>query len=299
MIGLVTEIQRFSLHDGPGIRTTVFLKGCNMHCGWCHNPETIRPYAQLHYYERNCIQCYKCVYACPSKAHKKIGGEHRFFPNLCVGCGKCAAICYPGAMVMSGMRMTAEAVMAEIEQDIPYYRDSGGGVTLSGGEVLCQTEFAVELAAACRQKGIPVAIETNLSRPLADFPELMRNVDLVMGDLKLIDDAEHRLLTGLGNGTVLQNIRWLDETGRDYIIRTPLIPGATDSEENIAGIARFLSEMKHIRYYELLNYNPLGESKYKSLVRDNPYAAARPLPANRLENYRKLAEAAGINARTA
>ena len=127
--GMITEIERFALNDGPGIRTTVFFKGCNMNCAWCHNPETIRCGRDLLYHANKCIGCYKCVYACPSKAHKRIDGVHRYFPNLCVKCGKCADICYAGAMEMSGRKATVREVMAEILQDKPYYQSSGGGVT--------------------------------------------------------------------------------------------------------------------------------------------------------------------------
>ena len=298
MAGMVTEIERFALNDGPGIRTTVFLKGCDMRCAWCHNPETIRPGRDLHYYARNCIGCFQCVYACPSKAHKKIDGEHRFFPNLCVRCGKCAKICYAGAMVMSGEEMTVEQIMAQVVQDKPYYRDSKGGVTISGGEVLCQQDFALALTEACHAQGIEVGLETNLNTAMDKARALLQQVDLIMCDVKIFDDAQHRQWTGVGNQTILENIRLLDSLHVPYIVRTPVVPGVSDSDENIAAIAAYLKDCKNLMYYELLNFNPLGAPKYESLSRENPFQDAKPLPKARMLALAGIARAQGVNART-
>lgn len=297
MTGMVTEIERFALNDGPGIRTTVFFKGCDMHCAWCHNPETIRPTRELHYYARNCIGCYKCVYTCPSKAHKKIDGVHRFFPNLCIHCGKCAKVCFAGAMVTSGETMTVEDIMAQVMQDKPYYDDSRGGVTLSGGEVLCQHDFALALTRACHVQGISVGLETNLNKPFDEARPLLAEVDLIMCDLKLWDTDAHRRLTGVGNETILENLRRLDELDVPIIVRTPVVPGATDSDENIAAIAACLAPCRNLQYYELLNFNPLGQPKYESLSRENPYAQAKPLPKARMRELLAVAQGAGIPAR--
>lgn len=289
--GNITEIQRCSFNDGPGIRTTVFLKGCNMNCAWCHNPETIRHTKDLHYYAGNCIGCYKCVYVCPCKAHKKINGEHRFFPNLCVKCGKCAAVCFAGAMEMSGTQMSVEDVMKQIVQDKPYYIDSNGGVTISGGEVTCQLEFATELAEACKAEGISVGIETNMNIPFEEMKPLLDKIDLVMCDLKIFDNDEHKKWTAVENDLIKENIKKLDELGLPYIVRTPLIPDATDSDANIKAIAEFLQDAKNMMYYELLNFNPLGGSKYKSLSRKNVFADAKPLPKARIQELKEIAEA--------
>lgn len=298
MAGMVTEIQRFVLNDGPGIRTTVFLKGCNMRCAWCHNPETIRGGRDLHYYARNCIGCFKCIYVCPSKAHKKIDGVHRFFPNLCVRCGKCAKICYADAMVMSGEEMSVEQVMEQVIQDKPYYDDSHGGVTLSGGEVLCQQDFSLELVEACHAQGIHVGIETNLNTPMDQARALLSKVDLIMADFKLSDDEAHRRWTGVSNETIKENLRLLDGLGIPYIIRTPVIPGVNDREEEIGAIARHLQPFQNMLYYELLAFNPLGAPKYESLSLANPFAEAKPLPRERIQELAAVARAAGINTRT-
>lgn len=283
MKGMVTDIQRFSLNDGPGIRTTVFLKGCNMRCAWCHNPETIDSRAELLFYPQNCIHCYKCVSVCPSKAHKLIGGEHRLFRDLCIRCGKCTAVCYAQALQMSGKLMSVEEIMHEVLQDRAYYIDSMGGVTFSGGEVFCQPEFLLSLMDACQKEGIHTAIETNLASPFSVMEPILKRTSLVMCDLKLWDSEEHKRWTGIGNEQVLKNIQLLDELGIPFIVRTPLIPGITDSDENLEQIADFLQGLHNLQYYELLNFNPLGNGKYDALSRENPFAEHRPLPQQQVQ----------------
>ena len=298
---LITEIERFALNDGPGIRTTVFFKGCNLKCSWCHNPETLSLRQDLHYYADKCIRCYKCVYACPCKAQKRINNEHRYFRNLCVRCGKCAEICYAGAMAVSGKKMTVDDVMAELVQDKSYYHASGGGITLSGGEVLCQMEFAENLTDACHREGIQVGIETNLSYPWDSIKGFIGKLDLVMCDIKIMDSTEHKKWIGAGNEMILDNVSHLDECNIPYIVRTPLIPGASDSDRNIKGIAEFLSGLRgrDLKYYELLNYNPLGASKYESLDKKNQFKDDRPLPVKRLNELKAIAESYGIDVRIA
>ena len=301
MEGMITEVERFALNDGPGIRTTVFLKGCNMKCAWCHNPETISMRRDLHYYASKCISCYKCVYACPCKAQKRINNVHMYYPNLCVKCGRCAEICYAGAMVISGKKVTTEEVMHEIMQDKPYYLTSGGGVTISGGEVFCQREFAESIIDACRDNGIQTAVETNLNFPWEEIEPVIRKLDLVMCDLKINDSEEHKKWTGVGNETIKASLASLAQSGVPFIVRTPLIPGATDADENIAAIASYLKDINQngsLLYYELLNFNPLGDTKYQSLKKKNPFSEARPLPEARLEQLKKIAGQAGIPVRT-
>ena len=300
MNGIVTEIERFALNDGPGIRTTVFLKGCNMKCAWCHNPETINPSRDMLYYANKCIGCYKCIYACPCKAQKRINNVHMYYPNICVKCGRCAEICYAEAMVIGGKNMSVDEVMSEVVQDKAYYKDSGGGVTLSGGEVLFQQDFADALTDACHAEGIPVAIETNLSFPWDKIEPFIRKQDLVMCDLKIADSEEHKKWTGIGNETIRENIRCLAKSGIPFLVRTPVIPGATDSNRNIQEIASFLAEINEnstMLYYELLNFNPLGDTKYKSMRRKNPFENAKPLPAARMKELKEVAEQTGIPVR--
>lgn len=294
MTTLVTDIQRFSLSDGDGIRTTVFLKGCNMRCTWCHNPETISRTPELMFYRTKCIGCGRCFEVCPVGAHKLIDGEHIIDRELCKRCGRCAEACYAEALATCGKEMSVEEVMAEVRQDKAYYDNSKGGVTISGGEVLCNLEFATELARRCRAEGISCAIETNLSFPFEAIEPLIRELDHVMFDIKLFDGEEHKKHTGITNKTLLENAYKLDKLGILLTVRTPLIPGVTDTEENISAIAEYISGMKNLVRYELLNFNPLGESKYRGLDKENLHESARPLGEDRLARLKACAEAKGI-----
>ncbi|MGI6333536.1 MAG: glycyl-radical enzyme activating protein [Saccharofermentanales bacterium] len=294
MVGIITDIQRFCLNDGPGIRTTIFLKGCNMSCAWCHNPETISYNCQIHFYPAKCIGCYNCIKICPVGAQQVVDGEHRIDRALCTGCGMCADICYPGALVLSGKKMTTEQVMQEVLQDKAYYLDSGGGVTLSGGEVLCQKDFALSLVRSCHENNISIGLETNLGLPFETVEPLLREVDLLMIDIKLIDDAQHRKWTGVTNQLVLENITKVSKLGIPIIIRTPLIPGVTDTEENLTRIATFVASIPNVLYYELLNFNPLGEAKYKSLEKENVFEKVRPLSNEKLEKISFMLRNYGI-----
>lgn len=259
MKGIVTDIQKFSLHDGEGIRTTVFFKGCNMRCDWCHNPETISREPQRAFYRQKCIGCGHC--------------EH----------------CPTGARVVIGKEKSADEVYCELAADLPYYQASGGGVTLSGGEPLMQAEFACELIKRCRNAGMGTAIETNLSLPFERMEMLLPYLDEVFFDIKLMDDAHHRRRIGVSNAAVLENARKLAQKGTPAVVRTPLIPGVTDTRENICAIAAFVHTLPNVRYYELLNFNPLGEEKYRAL--DMPCAHENERPLKR-ETLRALAEAA-------
>lgn len=295
MKGLISNIQRFSLTDGDGIRTTVFFKGCNMKCGWCHNPETLSGAPELMFYESKCIGCGKCFAACPEGAHSVVDGKHIIDREKCTACGKCAAVCYAEALVMCGKEMTVDEVLREVRQDKAYYDSSKGGVTLSGGEVLCQRDFAMALADACHAEGISVALETNLCFAFDYIKPLAEKADLIMCDLKLMDEAAHKANTGVSNVNILKNIKLLDTLGIPMIVRTPLIPGVTDGEGNLGRIAAFLGDMKNLVRYEVLNFNPLGEGKYKSLDTHNPYEAARPLGEARLMEIRALLDGAKVS----
>ena len=274
--GLITDIQRFSLNDGPGIRTTVFFKGCNMRCEWCHNPETICHQKEIMFYANKCIGCGKCFEVCPVGAHKVIDGAHVIEREKCTLCGKCVENCYAEALVFSAKEMTSDEIMSEILQDKVYYEESGGGVTLSGGEVTCQKELALEIVEKCKKNGIKTAVETNLLMPFESIKELLFSLDLIMFDIKIFDNDNHKKHTGVSNTSILENAKKLDGLGIPYIVRTPLIPGVTDSEENLTSIAEFLATCKNLLYYELLNFNPLGASKYKSLDGNDKFSEARP-----------------------
>lgn len=292
---LITDIQRFSLSDGDGIRTTVFFKGCNMNCTWCHNPETIKTERELMFYETKCIGCGKCFAACPTGAQQVKDGKHIIDRAKCINCGKCADVCYAEALVMCGKEMSVEDVMFQVRQDKAYYDSSNGGVTISGGEVVCQKEFASELADACHKEGIKVAVETNLCYVFDFAKDLLEKMDLIMCDVKIFDDESHKTYTGVSNKLILENVLKLDELNIPVIVRTPLIPGATDSTENIENIANYIKGMKNLFRYEILNFNPLGEGKYKALDAENEFESARPFNEENLERIREILNKTGIS----
>ena len=254
----VTNIQRFSLNDGPGIRTTVFLQGCNMRCDWCHNPETI-------------------------PAHP----VEMFYKEKCIGCGKCKEGCTSGARSMSSREMTVEEVMREVRQDKLYYDESGGGVTVSGGEPSLRADFVIALTDACHADGIKIAVETNMSLPWAQIEPMLSKMDLVMCDIKLNATVEHMKHTGLDNQTVFNSIGRTSRLGVPIIVRTPLIPGVTDSVENLRPIAEYIAKMDNIVRYELLNFNPLGGSKHEALSQVDLYDGVKMRPPERLDELRK------------
>jgi len=292
---LITDIQRFSLSDGDGIRTTVFFKGCNMNCTWCHNPETIKTERELMFYETKCIGCGKCFSACPTGAQQVKDGKHIIDRAKCINCGKCADVCYAEALVMCGKEMSVEDVMFQVRQDKAYYDSSNGGVTISGGEVVCQKEFASELADACHKEGIKVAVETNLCYAYDFAKDLLEKMDLIMCDVKIFDDESHKTYTGVSNKLILENVLKLDELNIPVIVRTPLIPGATDSTENIENIANYIKGMKNLFRYEVLNFNPLGEGKYKALNAENHFESARPFNEDKLSEIRDTLTKIGVS----
>jgi pyruvate formate lyase activating enzyme len=267
-----------------------------MACKWCHNPETLSLAPQLMTYPERCIFCFNCAHACKHGATvtEGFGAAARlaFYKEKCVDCGACADVCYTGARVMSGKEMSVDEVMAEVLQDTNYYRNSEGGITVSGGEATVQPEFTLAILEACKKAGIPTAIETNMYADWSVFERLIPALDLVMLDIKLFDDEAHRKWVGVGNGRVLENVKKI--TARlPTIIRTPVIPGVNDSAEEIGKIASFVKDLDNVEYYELLLYNPLGESKYQALGMENPFAGQKPQTGAERDALTKAAEACG------
>lgn len=296
---LVTHIQRFSVHDGPGIRTTVFLKGCQLHCVWCHNPETIKTGPELQVMADRCIGCGACLEACAAGARTMIDGQIVYRRDLCKACGSCAEVCYAKALVLIGRETGIDEVLREVLADRDFYESSGGGVTLSGGEPLLQLAFAKELLARCVAEGIHTAIETNLMWPWERVERLLPVVDLVMADLKFFDDTLHRRYTGAPNTHVLYNLRRLAEKGMPVIIRTPLVANLSDSVEDMEQKAAFLAGLKNIQLYELLPYHPLGEGKRAGLGLKPPEFVMEAPGAERLSALLEVARKAGLNVRVA
>ena len=265
MKGMVLNIQRFSTHDGPGIRTTVFFKGCSNACAWCHNPEAIRLEREVQVFPHQCIGCGRCLNICPEHAHEVVDGEKGYHRELCRQCGRCVEGCFAGALVMAGESMNVDEVMEEILKDEPYYRHSKGGVTFSGGEPVLQKDFLLALLQRCKACDVHTAIETAGNYRWAYLEALLPHTDLIMYDLKILDSELHRRYVGNKGERVRDNLLKLAAAHRPVIVRTPVVGGVNDTEKEISDIARFIKDMDGLLYYQLLPYHELGNAKRESL----------------------------------
>ena len=264
-MGIIYNIQRFSLHDGPGVRTTVFLKGCPLRCVWCHNPESQRIRPQLSLFDARCLRCGECLTVC--ECHRVADGVHTVDFAACGACGRCASHCAAGALEMLGQETSADEAAQEALRDLPFYETSGGGVTLSGGEPTMQAEFAAEILRQVRAGGAHTALETCGHAPWRSFERLLPHLDMVLYDVKQMDAEKHRAYTGVDNTLILDNLRRLcsRDVRAEIVVRTPVIPGYNDQPENFAALADFLRGLERTPRVELLPYNELAGSKYPRL----------------------------------
>ena len=302
--GFVSNIQRFSLHDGPGIRTLVFMQGCPLACKWCCNPEGQRPYPQLRFLTIKCVgrdTCgAPCVRACPEEAITlSEEGKPQIDWELCTNCGKCAEACPYRALTILGKRMTVEEVLAEVEKDRAFYNRSGGGVTVGGGEPLMQFEFVLAFLKRCKERFLDTGLETCGHAPWEHLKETSKYLGLIYYDIKHMDPEKHKELTGVSNKLILRNAKRAlsGEVDSKVIVRTEVIPGHNDSEEHIAAIARFVVESGG-KMIELLPYHALGSSKYKQLGMKYELTAIRPPSEEHMRKLRKLVESFGLKEMT-
>lgn len=270
----IVEIKRFAVHDGDGIRTTVFFKGCPLKCVWCHNPESISFAPQLAYYEKQCVACGECVEACALGAQKIVCGEHRFERKICTGCGKCEASCLGDALKVFGREMTVEELLPLVLEDREFFETSDGGVTLSGGECLMQADFCGELLKRLKEKDIHTAVDTCGFVSKAALDKVMPYTDVFLYDLKAMDVAVHIRCTGKPNGVILENLRYLDGCGKPVEIRIPYVPGMNDHQ--IEKMAAFLKLRRNIIRVRVLPYHNYAGSKYRALDMENTLPAVLP-----------------------
>lgn len=286
--GKIINIMKYSIHDGPGIRTTVFFKGCPLNCQWCHNPESQSFGQELMYRPDRCIGCGQCLETCPNGAIVSMSGKLEYLRDQCQVCGACCKVCHAGVRELVEKTMSVSEVMAEIEKDLVFYDESGGGVTFSGGEAVMQPVFLLEMLKECRKKEIHTAVETCGYVNLEFLQTISDYVDLFMYDLKLMDSQKHQRVTGVPNERILENLSWLAEHHPKVIVRVPVIPGINDEEENLHQIGDFVASLKQVLELHLLPYHKAGVDKYQRL------GLTYLLPDIQAPDHERMEQIAGI-----
>lgn len=306
MKGSIFDVQRFSIHDGPGIRTTVFLKGCPLSCLWCQNPESIRKGKEIIFNRSKCIGCGRCQEVCALGAIA-LESRERVDRVRCNLCGQCISVCYANALRMVGQEITTALLLEEVLKDLPFYLESGGGVTLSGGEPLIQLDFCFEFLKLCKGKGINTCVETAGFASWSSLEALLPFVDLFLYDLKVIDGEKHRRFTGVKNDLILENAVRLCASGASVEFRMPLVPGHNDDEEDLERMTEFIKDviLKSPRSrgsrpeptLHILLYHRLGMSKYEQLGRDYPLMEVPTPSAELIERIKSRCERLGVKVR--
>ena len=292
--GMIFNIQRFSIYDGPGARTTVFFKGCNLKCKWCHNPESIPAQKLLEFYPDKCIGCGRCFTACPAEAHKfDSDGVHIIDRDECIRCMKCVDSCFAEALISVGEVVTAEKIVKAVMTDCEYYKGSGGGVTFSGGECMQQIDFLSEIMAELHEKGIHTAVDTAGHQPWEKFEKILPYADMFLYDVKAAKSETHKLLTGVNNELILENLKKLSDLNKRIWIRVPYIPGYNSMEmEEIAEILKGINAER----IEIMPFHRLGEGKYRALGIENPGFECKVPEDQEIDSTVELFRSKGLNA---
>ncbi len=291
--GIVFDIQRFSVHDGPGIRTLVFLKGCPLRCPWCSNPESQRLEREIMFIASNCIGCNKCLAVCPTGAID-LDLPSRVRREKCNLCGKCIEVCYAAALIMAGQEKTVEMILDELKKDNIYYRRSGGGITFSGGEPFIQQDFFEQLLAGCKANGWHTTIETTGFTTKKVLKRVLPLVDLVLMDIKHMNDQKHKKYVGRSNKTVLRNARLVAASGVQMIVRVPVIPQFNNDLINIRATANFAHSLGAVKELHLLPYHRLGQKKYGYLGRKYPFEGITPPTRSDMNRLKTVVESCGL-----
>lgn len=291
MFATITDIKRFAIHDGDGIRTTVFFKGCPLKCVWCHNPESLSARPVMGYYRHKCLSCGVCTEVCPNGAHKLTADGHAFDRSLCTFCGKCVEECPGEALSLYGKRVTEEDLLPLLLVDRAFYKNSGGGVTLSGGECLLQADFCASLLSMLKKEGISTAVDTCGFVPRGNLDKVLPYTDVFLYDMKALDPAVHERCTGQDNALILENLRYLDFRGAKTEVRIPYVPGMNDGE--IENIAIFLATLKNLTKVRVLPYHNFAASKYQALDMENTLPPTLPTKEE-IRKAEEIIEAFGI-----
>ena len=298
LLGIVFNIQRYCIHDGPGIRTTVFLKGCPLNCPWCSNPESIHPDSEIVYDKNHCIHCETCIHLCPMRALKFIDGELKFERDICNQCNICVQNCMSGGLQLIGNSLTADDVIQQVNKDLSFYKRSGGGVTFSGGEPVFQYHFLLSLLKKFKAEKIHTTIETGGFQKWEILSKIVEEVDLVYYDLKIIDDKKHKRIMGVSNSLILSNAKMMIKNySAKVIFRIPIIPTYTDSEDNIKGITNFLKGIGYKGGIEIIPYHRFGESKYHLLNKSYKLKGISPPITDQLQKIKDMIEEEGFSVR--
>jgi len=294
-MGMIFDIKRYAIHDGPGIRTTIFLKGCPLNCLWCHNPEGKAAEKEFMWWEKRCIGCRDCQKACAKNAVSFSDDSLILDMGKCDFCGACLAVCHSQALELIGRELTVSQLMREIEKDVAFYDESGGGATFSGGEPLMQPVFLHSLLKACEEREIHTAVDTcGYVDPkiLLDMGDL---ADLFLYDLKAIDDRKHIEFTGVSNKLILENVKRLSDIGRRVIVRFPLIPNVNDDETDILELGTFVSSLRNVKELHILPYHKAGVEKAKRLKKQQePLFVSHPPSAERLSEIVEMLRDFGL-----
>jgi len=295
--GFVFDIKKYAIHDGPGIRTTVFFKGCPLHCQWCQNPESWEIHPELGFRTNRCIRCGQCVQICNQKAITFTEDQPVTDVDICNLCGECVDACLAGAREIIGRLTTVSEVMAEVEKDVVFYDQSDGGVTFSGGEPLMQPEFLLALLNQCQVQQIHTAVDTSCYAEPEIVESISRKTDLFLCDLKHMDNEKHERFTGVGNNLILDNIKLLSEVGKKIIIRIPVIPGFNDDQSNIEATGKFAASLPSLSSIDILPYNRGGMEKSSRLSAESKIMQAETPDEEKMNSFAKFLDNFGLQVR--